>query len=63
MVLEPLVLSVLDISLDSRPMAGNMNRNPLEHAGPEEDQNSRPMEGAFGPEPLGHSVMKVHLDS
>ena len=49
MVLEPLVLSVPDISLDSRPMAGNMNRNPLEHAGPEEDRTSRPMEGAFGP--------------
>ena len=31
-VLEPLALSVPDVSLDSRPMAGNMDRNPLEHA-------------------------------
>ena len=28
---------------------------------PEEDRTSRPMEGAFGPKPLGHSVLKVHL--
>ena len=63
MVLEPLALSVPDVSLDSRPMAGNVNRNPLEHAVPEEDRTSRPMEGAFGPEPLGHSLLKVHLDS
>ena len=52
MVLEPLALSVPD----SRPMAGNMDWNPLEHAVPEEDQTSRPMEGVTDPEPLGHSV-------
>ena len=61
--LEPLAFSVLDVSLDSRPMAGNMDWNPSEHAVPEEDQTSRPMEGVTGPEPLGHSVMKLHLDS
>ena len=44
-------------------MAGNVDWNPLEHAVPEEDQTSRPMEGVTGPEPLGHSVMKVNLDS
>ena len=44
-------------------MAGNVDWNPLEHAVPEEDQTSRPMEGVTGPEPLGHLVMKVHLDS
>ena len=37
-VLEPLALLVPDVSLDSRPMAGNMNRNPLEHDIPEEDR-------------------------
>ena len=63
MVLEPLALLVPDVSLDSRPMAGNVDWNPLEHAVPEEDQTSRPMEVVTGPEPLGHSVMKVHLDS
>ena len=30
-VLEPLALSVPDVSLDSRPMAGNINWNLLEH--------------------------------
>ena len=62
-VLEPLAFSVPDISLDSRPMAGNMDWNPSEHAVPEEDQTSRPMEGVTDPEPLGHSVTLVHLDS
>ena len=52
-----------EVSLDSRPMAGNVDGNPSEHAVPEEDQTSRPMEGVTGLEPLGHSVMKVHLDS
>ena len=46
----------------SGPMAGNMDRNPLEQAVPKEDQTSRPMEGAFGPEPLVHSVLKIHLE-
>ena len=44
-------------------MAGNMDWNPSEHAVPEEDQTSRPMEGVTGQEPLGRSVMKLHLDS
>ena len=61
-VLEPLTLSVPDVSLDSRPMAGNLDWNPSEHAVPEE-QISRPMEGVTDPEPLGHSVTLVHLDS
>ena len=30
---------------------------------PEEEQTSRPMEGVTSPAPLGHSVMKLHLDS
>ena len=42
-VLEPLAFSVLDVSLDSRHMAGNADWNQSE--------------------PLGHSVMKLHLDS
>ena len=44
-------------------MAGKMDRTPLEHAVPEEDQTGRPMEGAFGPERLQHSVLKIHMDS
>ena len=62
-VLEPSAFSVPDVSLDSRPMAGNMDWNPSEQAVPEEDQTSRPMEGVTSPAPLGHSVMKLHLDS
>ena len=48
---------------NGRPMAGNMDWNPSEHAVPEEDQTSRPMEGVTSPEPLGHSAMKLHLDN
>ena len=44
-VLEPLAFSVLDVSLDSRPMAGNMDWNPSEYVVPKEDQTSRPTEG------------------
>ena len=33
-VLEPLAFSVPDVSLDSRPMAGNTDWNPSEHAVP-----------------------------
>ena len=44
-------------------MTGNMDWNPSEHAVPKEDQTSRPLEGVTCPEPLGHSVMKLHLDS
>ena len=50
-VLEPLALSVPDGSLDSRPMAGNMSWNPLEHMVPAKNQTSRPMEGVTNPEP------------
>ena len=50
-------------AVGSGPVAGNVDWNPSEHTVPEEDQTSRPMEGVTGPEPLGHSVMKVHLDS
>ena len=38
MVLEPLAFSVPDGSLDSRPMAGNMNWNPWEHMVPTKNQ-------------------------
>ena len=61
-VLEPLTLSVPDVSLDSRPMAGNLDCNPSEHVVPEE-QTSTPMEGVTDSEPLGHSVTLVHLYS
>ena len=37
-VLEPLAFSVPDVSLDSRPMAGNMDWNPSEYVVPKEDQ-------------------------
>ena len=62
-VLEPLALSVPDRYLDSRPMAGNINSNPVEHLVPAKNQTSRPMEDVTNPEPLGHSVTLVHLDS
>ena len=44
-------------------MAGNINWNPVEHLVPVKNQTSRPMEGVTNPEPLGHSVTLVHLDS
>ena len=44
-VLEPLTLSVLDVSLDSRPMAGNLDWNPLEHVVPEEQTRFRNGDG------------------
>ena len=62
-VLEPLAFSVLDGSLDSRPMAGNMDWNPSEYAVSEKDQTSRPTEGVTSPAPSGHSVMQLHLHS
>ena len=40
-VLEPLALSVLDVSLDSRPMAGNVGLEPVRARSSEEDQTSR----------------------
>ena len=51
-VLEPLAFSVPDVYLDSRPMAGKMDRKPLEHAVPEEDLDSTPMEEIVVLEPL-----------
>ena len=63
-VLEPLAFfSVPDASLDSRPMAGNMDWNPSEYVVPKEDQTSRPTEGVTSPAPLRHSMMQLHLDS
>ena len=35
----------------------------MEFAVPKKDQTSRPMEGVTSPAPLGHSVMRLHLDS
>ena len=63
MVLEPLAFSVPHVSLDSRPMAGKMDRKPLEHAVPEEDRTGRLMEGARDQEPLEHSIKNMNLDS
>ena len=61
--LEPLVTSVPDAPLDSKPMAGNTIRNSSANAVPKKDQTSRPMEGVTSPAPSGHSVMQLHLDS
>ena len=58
-ILEPLAFSVPDVSLDSRPMAGNMDRNPSECVVPKEDQNSKPTEGVTSPAPDG-SVLIVN---
>ena len=62
-VLEPLAFSVPDVSLDNRPMAGNMDWNPSEYVVPKENQTRRPMEGVTSPARLRHSVMQLHLDS
>ena len=62
-VLEPLAFSVPDVSLDSRPMAGKMDRKPLEHAVPEEDLDGTPMEEIVVLEPLPLLVPDVSLDS
>ena len=61
--LEPLEHSVLDVSLDSRPMACQLDLEPLEHSVSEEEQTGGPMEGEFDLEPLEHSVSDMHLDS
>ena len=42
--LEPLLISVPDTPLDSKPMAGNMMRNSSDRAVPQKDQTGRPME-------------------
>ena len=62
-ILEPLAFSVADVYLDSRPMAGKMDRKPLEHAGPEEDLDGTPMEEIVVLEPLPLSVPDISLDS
>ena len=63
MCLELLAFLAPDASLDSRPMAGNMDGNPSEYVVPKEDQTSRPTEGVTSPAPSRHSVMQLHLDS
>ena len=63
MILEPLEFSALDASLDSRPIAGNMDWNPSEYVVHIEEQTRRPTEGVTSPAPLRHSVMQFHLDS
>ena len=55
-VLELLAFSAPDASLDSRPIAGNMDWNPSEYV-------LTPTEGVTSPAPLRHSVMQFHLDS
>ena len=61
--LEPLLTSVLDAPLDSKPMAGNMIRNSSDLAIPQKDQTGRPMEGVTSPAPSRRSVTQLHLDS
>ena len=43
--LEPLLISVPDTPLDSKPMAGNMMGSSSDRAVPQKDQTGRPMEG------------------
>ena len=62
-VLESLAFSAPDASLDSRPMAGNMDWNPSEYVVHNEEQTRRPTEGVTSPAPLRNSVMQFHLDS
>ena len=61
--LEPLLTSVPDAPLDSKPMAGNTIRNSSDLAVPQKNQTSRPMEGVTSQAPSRHSVMQLHLDS
>ena len=61
--LEPLLTSVPDAPLDSKPMAGNMIRNSSDLAVPQKNQTGRPMEGVTSPAPSRHSVTQLHLDS
>ena len=53
--LEPLLISVPDTPLDSKPMAGNMMGNSSDRAVPQKDQTGRPMEGV--------TSTQLHLDS
>ena len=61
--LEPLLTSVLDAPLDSKPMAGNRIRNSSDLAVPQKDQTGRPMESVTSPAPSRCSVTQLHLDS
>ena len=51
MVLEPLAFLAPNASLDSRPMAGNMDWNPSEYMVHNEEQTRRPTEGVISPAP------------
>ena len=61
--LEPLLISVPDAPLDSKPMAGNRMRNSSDVAIPQKDMTGRPMEGVTSPTPSRRSVTLLHLDS
>ena len=61
--LEPLLTSVPDAPLDSKPMAGNMIKNSSDFAVPQKYQTGRPTEGVTSPAPSRRSVMQLHLDS
>ena len=61
--LEPLLTSVPDAPLESKPMAGNMIRNSSDLMVPQKDQTGRPMEGVTSPAPSRRSVTQLHLDS
>ena len=61
--LEPLLTSVPDAPLDSKPMAGNMIRNSSVLVVPQKEQTGRPMEGVTSPAPSRRSVTQLHLDS
>ena len=60
--LEPLLTSIPDAPLDSKPMAGNRMRNSSDVAIPHKDPTGQPMEGVTSPTPSRHSVT-LHLDS
>ena len=60
--LEPLLTSVPDAPLDSKPMAGNMIRNS-DVVVPQKDQIGRPTEGVTSLAASRHSVTQLHLDS
>ena len=59
--LEPLLTSVPDAPLDSKPMAGNMIRNSSDRAVPQKDQTGRPMEGVTSPECYTWTVNLVDI--
>ena len=61
--LEPLLTSVQDAPLDSKPMADNRMRNSSDVAIPQKDPTGRPMEGVTSLTPSRRSVTLLHLDS